>query len=63
MPRKADPIIGNPNDPKGMIALLEQYLEWRQVRNYAERTIGCSATTFATSSTGVPCVASPSPPR
>ena len=40
MPRKADPIIGDPNDPKGMIAMMEQYLEWRQVRNYAERTIG-----------------------
>ncbi len=39
MPRKADPIIGNPNDPQGMIALLEQYLEWRQIKNYAERTI------------------------
>ena len=40
MPRKADPIMGDPNDPKGMIPMLEQYLEWRQVRNYAERTIG-----------------------
>ena len=40
MPRKAEPIIGNPNDPKGMIVLMEEYLEWRQVRNFAERTIG-----------------------
>ena len=32
--------MGDPNDPKGMIAMMEQYLEWRQVRNYAERTIG-----------------------
>ena len=39
MPRKADPIIGNPNDPKGMIVMLEQYLEWRQIRNFADRTI------------------------
>ncbi|MGD0900542.1 MAG: site-specific tyrosine recombinase XerC [Thermoguttaceae bacterium] len=39
MPRKAEPIIGDPNDPQGMIAMLEQYLEWRQVKNYADRTI------------------------
>ena len=40
MPRKRQPPIGDPNDPKGMIAMLEQYLEWRQVKNYAVRTIG-----------------------
>ncbi|MBN1910016.1 MAG: tyrosine-type recombinase/integrase [Pirellulales bacterium] len=39
MPRKIEPIIGDPNDPRGMIAMLEQYLEWRRIKNYAEKTI------------------------
>ena len=35
MPRKADTsIIGDPNDPQGMVAMMEQYLEWMQVKNY-----------------------------
>jgi len=30
---------GDPKDPKGMIALMEQFCEWMQVRNYSEKTV------------------------
>jgi integrase/recombinase XerD len=31
--------IGDPKDPKGMIALMEQFFEWLRMRNYAEWTV------------------------
>ena len=31
--------IGDPNDPQGMVAMMEQFFEWMQVKNYSERTI------------------------
>ena len=37
--RKRHQPIGDPNDPQGMVAMMGQYIEWRQVRNFAERTI------------------------
>ena len=64
MPRKADPIIGDPNDPQGMVALMEQFFEWMRVRNYCRADHRHPrATTSATSSTGAPPAASPSRPK
>ena len=31
--------IGNPDDPQGMIVLLNKHIEWMQVRNYSPQTI------------------------
>jgi hypothetical protein len=31
--------IGNPDDPQGMIVLLNKHIEWMQVRNYSPNTI------------------------
>ena len=31
--------VGDPNDPQGMVAMMEQFFEWMQVKNYSERTI------------------------
>src|SRR3954454_7861363 len=43
MPRKGDrkpyPVIGDPDDPRGMPALLGQFLEWMRVQNYSEDTV------------------------
>ena len=36
-PRKQP--TGDPKDPKGMVALMEQFCEWMQVRNYSEKTV------------------------
>jgi integrase/recombinase XerD len=30
---------GDPNDPQGMIALMKQFFEWMQVKNFSEQTI------------------------
>ena len=37
--RKRHQPIGDPNDPQGMVAMMEQFFEWMQVKNYSERTI------------------------
>ncbi len=37
--RKPKPLIGDPNDPQGMAALLARFLEWLGVSNYAATTI------------------------
>ncbi|MCP4935603.1 MAG: site-specific tyrosine recombinase XerC [bacterium] len=43
MPRKGailpKPIIGDPNDPDGMVAYLNRYLDWLQIQNYSKATI------------------------
>ncbi len=43
MPRKGTilpkPIIGDPNDPDGMVAYLNRYLDWLQIQNYSKATI------------------------
>jgi len=43
MPRKGailpKPIIGDPNDPDGMVAYLNRYLDWLQINNYSKATI------------------------
>ena len=31
--------IGDPSDPQGMVAMMEQFFEWMRVKNYSERTI------------------------
>ena len=37
--RKRHQPIGDPNDPQGMVAMMEQFFEWMQVKNYSDRTI------------------------
>ena len=43
MPKKGTilpkPIIGDPNDPDGMVAYLNRYLDWLQIQNYSKATI------------------------
>ena len=43
MPKKGailpKPIIGDPNDPDGMVAYLNRYLDWLQIQNYSKATI------------------------
>jgi len=43
MPRKGailpKPIIGDPNDPDGMVAYLNRYLDWLHIQNYSKATI------------------------
>ena len=43
MPKKGailpKPIIGDPNDPDGMVAYLNRYLDWLQINNYSNATI------------------------
>ncbi|NKC13277.1 MAG: site-specific tyrosine recombinase XerC [Gammaproteobacteria bacterium] len=43
MPRKGailpKPVIGDPNDPDGMAAYLNRYLDWLQINNYSKATI------------------------
>ncbi len=43
MPRKGTilpkPVIGDPNDPDGMVAYLCRYIEWLQIQNYSPQTI------------------------
>ncbi len=43
MPRKgvilSKPIIGDPNDPDGMVAYLNRYLDWLHIQNYSKATI------------------------
>ena len=44
---------GDPKDPKGMVALMEQFCEWMQVRNYyREDRRDTAAATASASSTG-----------
>ena len=31
--------MGDPNDPQGMIALMRQYFEWMEMRNFSKHTI------------------------
>ena len=42
MPRKGERkprrLVGDPNDPRGLIAFMRRYLEWMRVQNYSERT-------------------------
>lgn len=40
MPRHPDRIpFGNPNDPQGMLALRDQFLEWLRIKNFSEQTV------------------------
>src|ERR1700690_1945912 len=39
MRRRRAPIIGDPNDPKGMIPMLNDYLEWRRIKNFSKQTV------------------------
>jgi len=43
MPRKGailpKPIIGDPNDPDGLVAYLNRYLDWLHIQNYSKATI------------------------
>ncbi len=43
MPRKGailpKPVIGDPNDPDGMVAYLNRYLDWLRIQNYSQATI------------------------
>jgi len=43
MPKKGailpKPVIGDPNDPDGMAAYLNRYLDWLQINNYSDATI------------------------
>ena len=39
MPRKRFQPIGDPSDPQGMVAMMEQFFEWMRVKNFSERTI------------------------
>jgi integrase/recombinase XerD len=39
MPRKPQQPTGDPFDPQGMVAMMEQFFEWMQVKNYSDRTI------------------------
>jgi integrase/recombinase XerD len=32
-------ITGDPKDPQGMIALMEQFFEWMQVKNFSDQTV------------------------
>ncbi len=41
MTRDSDPTAP---DPQGMTALLEKFLDWLKVRNYAERTVAIRRT-------------------
>ncbi len=31
--------VGDPSDPQGMVAMMEQFFEWMRVKNFSERTI------------------------
>jgi len=37
--KRAPPLSGNPADPRGMAALIAQFVEYLRVRNYSERTV------------------------
>jgi len=43
MPKKGailpKPVIGDPNDPDGMVAYLNRYLDWLQIQNYSPATV------------------------
>ena len=43
MPRKGTilpkPVIGDPNDPDGMVAYLNRYLDWLRIQNYSPQTV------------------------
>ena len=39
MSRKRNQPAGDPQDPQGMISMMEQFFEWMQIKNYSERTI------------------------
>jgi integrase/recombinase XerD len=43
MPRKGTrlpkAVIGDPNDPDGLVAYLRRYLDWLQINNYSEATV------------------------
>ena len=39
MARKSKQPNGDPKDPRGMIAMMRQFCEWMQARNYSERTV------------------------
>ena len=41
MTRDSDPTAP---DPQGMTALLEKFLDWLKIRNYAERTVAIRRT-------------------
>ena len=37
--RKARRLVGDPNDPRGLVAFMRRYLEWMLVQNYSEKTV------------------------
>jgi integrase/recombinase XerD len=37
--RKTKPVVGDPNDPEGLLVWKKRYLEALRVRNYSERTV------------------------
>jgi integrase/recombinase XerD len=39
MPRKRQPLMGDPNDPQSMIAMIKPFLEWLRIRNYSDNTV------------------------
>ena len=45
--------IGDPSDPQGMVAMMEQFFEWMRVELSRSVPSRCAGHTFATSSTGL----------
>ncbi len=55
--------VGDPNDPQGMVAMMEQFFEWMRVKNFSERTIEVRRSYIRYFIDWCACAASTSPPK